>query len=367
MTAINILRQSKAVHLISDGASYDEHQRPTSFGPKVFPLPHINAAIGIRGPTIALPLIAHLVGHAATSYNELKANIVAVLKRSASLCDTILGRCSAPFEVAIAGMSEGKGPDAYVVCSRDWSVTDVPEIGFMPELPETVAYFARLLGKVTSTDDLVAAAFGIEVLEIQRKARMGPHLTCHVGGFAQLTSVDATGIQTRILRRWPDEVGQFLDSSPLEAQAGVIGALGIKSLSIADNAATVPVVQILASDMSIATSGTDFFNFNMSIDTTGLSGKTIPVYASVTFKFLCSYAAAGTQPTTFQLFVNGSQVDGFTIQCVAGLYILSMSGARSITGTGGTVSVPIIVRGFAGGGADHVQSNACVFAMAAKR
>ncbi|QDP20657.1 phage tail protein [Bradyrhizobium cosmicum] len=152
----------------------------------------------------------------------------------------------------------------------------------------------------------------------------------------------------------------------ITSDSGVIGALALKSLSIADNAATVPAIQILASNTSIS-GGTNFFNFNLSVDTTGLSGKTIPIFASITFKFSCSYAGAGTQTTTFYLYVNGSIVDRLDLQCVAGLYILSMSGGRSITGTGGIVSVPIVVQGFAGGGADVVNANACVFAMAAKR
>lgn len=157
-----------------------------------------------------------------------------------------------------------------------------------------------------------------------------------------------------------------IGTGEITSDSGVIGALALKSLSIADNAATVPSIQILASNTSIS-GGTNFFNFNLSVDTTGLSGKTIPIFASITFKFSCSYAGAGAQTTTFYLYVNGTVVDRLDLQCVAGLYILSMSGGRSITGTGSSVSVPIVVQGFAGGGADVVNANACVFAMAAKR
>lgn len=151
----------------------------------------------------------------------------------------------------------------------------------------------------------------------------------------------------------------------ITSASGVIGALSVQSLSIGDNAATVPVVQVLGSNLSIGGTGTDFFSFSMSIDTTGLAGKTIPIYAAVTFKYVQSTPSGIT--TQWLLYINGTQADGYAPQTGPGNYVLSLGGARSITGTGGAVSVPIIVRGFAGGGADVVQANACCYAQAAKR
>ena len=158
-----------------------------------------------------------------------------------------------------------------------------------------------------------------------------------------------------------------IGAGEITSDSGVIGALAVKSLSIADNAATVPASQTLGSDLSIGAGGTNFFNFNLSVDTTGLSGKTIPIYANVIFKFNCSYSGGGTQSTTFQLFINGTQVDGYTLQLVAQFVILTMAGSVNVTGTGGVVTVPIVARGFAGGGADVVKAGAITFAVAAKR
>ncbi|MCK1676653.1 MULTISPECIES: phage tail protein [unclassified Bradyrhizobium] len=154
----------------------------------------------------------------------------------------------------------------------------------------------------------------------------------------------------------------------ITSASGVIGALSVQSLSIADNAATVPAVQTLGSSISIATTGTTFLSFNLSVDTTGLSGKPVTIYASTTYKFTVAGGLTGTENTTWQLLINGSQVDGFPIVMAANQTLIgSMSGAITVTGTGGVMTIPVSVRGFAGGGADSVAAGACLFAQAAKR
>lgn len=154
----------------------------------------------------------------------------------------------------------------------------------------------------------------------------------------------------------------------ITSASGVIGALSVQSLSIADNAATVPAVQTLGSSISIATTGTTFLNFNLSVDTTGLSGKPVTIYANTTYKFTVAGGLTGTENTTWRLFINGSQVDGFPIVMAANQTLIgSMSGAITVTGTGGVMTIPVSVTGFAGGGADSVAAGACLFAQAAKR
>lgn len=154
----------------------------------------------------------------------------------------------------------------------------------------------------------------------------------------------------------------------ITSASGVIGALSVQSLSIADNAATVPAVQTLGSPISISTTGTTFLSFNLSVDTTGLSGKPITIYANTTYKFTVAGGLTGTENTTWQLTINGSQVDGFPLVMAANQTLIgSMSGATTVTGTGGVMTIPVSVVGYAGGGADSVAAGACLFAQAAKR
>jgi hypothetical protein len=151
----------------------------------------------------------------------------------------------------------------------------------------------------------------------------------------------------------------------ITSASGVIGALSLQSLSIADNAATVPVVQTLGSNVSGNGSGVTYFNFNLSIDTTGLSGKTIPVYANLHAQWV--NGSTGNQSSTFNLVLNGSAVDGYTSTVPSGqLALVLLSGSINITGTGGTVTVPVVAQ-FSGAAATYIAAGGNVFAMAVKR
>lgn len=158
----------------------------------------------------------------------------------------------------------------------------------------------------------------------------------------------------------------------ITSDSGVIGALAVKSLSIADNAATVPAVQQLGSFINIPVAGIDFLSFTLSVDTNGLAGKPVQIYAHTTYKFTVAGGLSGTENTAWRLYINGSQVDGFDLPMGANQTLIgSMAGATTLTGTGGVMSVPVQARGFAGGGVgsggDLVQAGACLFSMAAKR
>jgi hypothetical protein len=63
-------------------------------------------------------------------------------------------------------------------------------------------------------DDVDPAAIGLRILEIQRKHPAGRDsdggLLRNVGAFAQLTTVTPDLITTKIIHRWPDELGSAL-------------------------------------------------------------------------------------------------------------------------------------------------------------
>lgn len=156
-----------------------------------------------------------------------------------------------------------------------------------------------------------------------------------------------------------------IGAGEITSDSGVIGALAVKSLSIADNAATVPAVQTLGSNVNGNGSNVLFFSFNLSIDTTGLSGKIIPIYANMHAQWV--NGTTGNQSSEFVLFLNGSAVDGYTSTVGSGqLALVLLSGSINVTGTGGTVSVSIQGR-FSGAAATYIAAGANVFAMAVKR
>src|SRR5712692_2991285 len=76
MTAINVIRQSAAVHVITDGAALSGDGKLVFLSQKAFPISHLNLVIAVRGPKIWLPLIADCLASQSRSYNELKTRIV---------------------------------------------------------------------------------------------------------------------------------------------------------------------------------------------------------------------------------------------------------------------------------------------------
>ncbi|MET4721907.1 hypothetical protein ABIF63_006013 [Bradyrhizobium japonicum] len=152
----------------------------------------------------------------------------------------------------------------------------------------------------------------------------------------------------------------------ITSDSGVIGALAVKSLSIADQAVTVPIVQTLTSNVVGGPGDRIYFFFNLSIDTTGLSGKTIPIYASLVAQW--ENDNVGFVDSVHQLYINNAVVCGFHAGNggSGSIALVPLAGSTTITGTGGTVTVPVKAL-FQSGTATGVLAGATIFAMAAKR
>jgi len=87
-----------------------------------------------------------------------------------------------------------------------------PGASFLPLSPAMSHEFYRIFDRSTYyADKFDPTRDGMRVLEIQRRhlpdwpASVNHHV---VGGFAQLTTITENSIETKIIHRWPDEVGQ---------------------------------------------------------------------------------------------------------------------------------------------------------------
>ncbi|MET4199057.1 hypothetical protein ABIA95_003057 [Bradyrhizobium sp. LA8.1] len=159
----------------------------------------------------------------------------------------------------------------------------------------------------------------------------------------------------------------YLKANSIDSASGVIKNLGVGSLSIADNAVTVPVAQTTGAAIFGAGFGNwvSFFSFNMSIDTTGLSGKPIVIYVSV--NSMWASGSPATETGQFRFLLNGSQVNYYQVTLPTGASAPTpLSGAISITGTGGIVSVSIAAQ-FGSTSSNAMLAGATLFAVAAKR
>lgn len=211
MSAINVLIQTNRVHLFTDAAIYQLNGELAGIGPKVRMMPHINAAMAMRGSFLGLAPIAEELS-VAPSFDKLREGIVPCLQACAETYGHLLNQCSAgpDFEVVIAGMSETGGPSAYLVASHNrygepWSIV---ELAGLSATPASDAVHQRVFATADGrdADQLDPVVDGLAILEAQRAHRFDD-VVC-IGGFAQLTTIDADGVHSRIIHRWPDKLGE---------------------------------------------------------------------------------------------------------------------------------------------------------------
>lgn len=356
------------MHLFNDGALYGDELRLVDVAPKVFALPHINAAIGVRGPAMALPLLIHFVGEAATSYDDLKANIAVVLENARSNVLAVLDGCvlGPAFDVVIGGFSATTGPDAYAIscdASGDLSpVTEIPHMGFMPGTVPAVDDFLTVLsfqgGEIEPKD------FGLHTMELQRTAYLRGENACPVGGFCQMTTIRKSEIETKVLRRWPDEIGKLVAGKNTNcATSGAIDSLAVKSLNLADQAVTVSVVVTASGPVGSGASGLTVSTVTMSIDTSGLSGK--PIWILASWSGAISYTGSGASAAA-AMFIDGTQVQNVNSANSQSAFI-SLTGALSFTGTGGTVTKTVVVTYTSSTTGNPILTQRCLWATGAKR
>lgn len=221
MTAINIIRQKNAVHMITDAAGYDERGVLLTIGPKAWPLPHLNAVFAARGPKLLSPLIADMLAQSATSYDALKGEFADIV---ISGCGRLgLVDDQAPFQLAVAGWSESHGPDSYVLTNhpgqadiKPWTVAQCGPISIAPSTEAMHAVFLEKVVGATAIDALDPETTALKLIALQRHAKVSvlngspDDLFFLVGGFAQITTVTPGGISTRILHRWPDKLGETI-------------------------------------------------------------------------------------------------------------------------------------------------------------
>lgn len=215
MTAINVIRQSNAVHLVADGLSYGPPGQRLHPSTKLWPLPHLPAIVAARGPKLLPPILADILGSTARSYDDIRATIGQVLKaylpQITAMMQALPGAHAdlSVFELIVAGISQHTGPDYFFFTVNEnyrslspWTVHDLGDLAMIP-LTEAMEDEARTVFAERNIEDLTVFD-GIRMCEIQRRnwpADLGHQLP---GAFIQAMTLDASGlIRTGIIHRWP--------------------------------------------------------------------------------------------------------------------------------------------------------------------
>ena len=198
MTAINavVMANRQSGFIITDSIASDDDGSIVGFGAKVWTMPHIGGAIAVRGYVEHLVWAAHRLGDFATFDAMLSGATESLRHGWPSMIDLIGEHHCA---VVVIGWSESaKRIKLMITNSRDNFVFAECQNHCAP-LPDD-----SQTATLKATGNPIADAMA--VLELQRSM---PDLTLRIGGHAVLTTVGANGaISQRLLKRWPDVVGQ---------------------------------------------------------------------------------------------------------------------------------------------------------------
>lgn len=223
MSAANLIVASDGVHLVSDALVWDTgDQTITAICPKVVMLPQFRCAATIRAESLMVfqSVSLALSTMAATGFDNFRRTVGGVLRElDGRLAE--FGQ-SSPFEVSVAGVSEELGPTGFRLTTLarssesnhldPWQIVEMPR-GFNPCPCATDAEEHEIKSALAAAPATLEG-HAIAALTAQRWIAARDHAEgrtpCWVGGFAQLTTVTAGCVTSRIIHRWTDKVGDKL-------------------------------------------------------------------------------------------------------------------------------------------------------------
>jgi hypothetical protein len=204
MSAITLVREESAVHIVTDGAAFIG-DRVVGYATKQLPIPHLPAVVAVRGTSVATYSMWGFASTHFADYDDMKARFAGLVRKSL-LCRWW------NLEVVVAGYSASSGIDAYTFASRDrknipaWESAGIPSTLFAPEFDHCLNLRATFRNKNCTVEE-----FAERACDSQRAAYgttgLGSHLHS-AGMFCQMTTLTHETITTRILKRYPDEIGK---------------------------------------------------------------------------------------------------------------------------------------------------------------
>lgn len=217
MSLLNIIRSEDRVTVMTDGAILDEQALVAGFMQKVAILTPLHAVVAFRGDAMIAAAISNMIQMSAMQYatfDGMKRSIVSDVRLLfAALFNGPLASANAAdlhMEVAVAGWSEAEGPAAYFFHTNDaspvgaWNIQSDDTVRASPSDSQEIASRLSCL-PLTHQVMIEAAERQREIIEDH-----GPQgiPTSYVGGFLQVTTVTRDEIATKIIHRWPDQIGE---------------------------------------------------------------------------------------------------------------------------------------------------------------
>ncbi len=204
MTAINAWVTPTAAYLFSDAAFLDPKTlRVVGFATKIAYMPEYSAVMATSGNGLATSILAGAIAqHTLANFDHLIDNVSDIFQRCVRL------HHDKPFfedcRLVIAGYS--KRTDAPGL----YCLQTVAGIGIKPfEITPCPAFINPYAADENDRqiadmdfDSERPSESGLAIMRAQR-VKFGV-----IGGWCQMTTVTRDGIETRVLERWPDKIGE---------------------------------------------------------------------------------------------------------------------------------------------------------------
>lgn len=234
MTAIVVVKSSSRISLLSDRAYYEADGRVVVIDRKVHAVASWNGAIHGRG-NVAGIMIATAAAESFGSFDEFVAESAGTIEahyRAALDAGQLSGQTM--IEVHALGWSEERDqPEAYVFHSDEAAADGKPTFRWVPSIDQTFIsspvptmadwYWLHRQGAEIDIDydaeTFDAERHGLPLMEVLRRIRAEPEFlpseAYMVGGGVDLTEITRDGVTQRMLRQWPDVVGEPILPGPL--------------------------------------------------------------------------------------------------------------------------------------------------------
>lgn len=214
MTAINLVVQRDAVHLLTDGALYDHDGIIRAIASKSVVSQQHRMAIVPSGMATGHQVAAGLNRHGARTQARALAALPAVAAeiKAFNVAGNPPGDHDLQLFVAIWSDCSDRG-EAWILSTNRAYFGE----GYMPG---TLAEIEKLIGmdidlgalqgrRIDYSDarSFDAECDGLALLEAQRRKPWDDGVF-FVGGHAELSTVTRTGVAQKILRKWPDQIGE---------------------------------------------------------------------------------------------------------------------------------------------------------------
>lgn len=223
MTALIVVREVAAglAHIVSDGGATDERGHLSHRVNKVVQIPHLNAIAALRGALLMLPFVGQALWSQAEDFEDLKARCPDILRSVIDEKAPVLRYAAdgADFDLVVAGIAADGTPDTFFLANHSksgsvpWQIKDLADLTLLPGNGETLASIHPVERLPSGQVDM--RAFGARMMEMQRRERIARPsgtdvLVPAACAFVQLTTVSLDKIETSIIHRWADEVGQVI-------------------------------------------------------------------------------------------------------------------------------------------------------------